>query len=185
MFNSISWQEFLNAISIVSVAYYVISILLLYSGEIIQRFKAKGDNANNPVPKVKEDWGNVMGGINKDLPKKHEQTVDAQELLVQQPKLNEQSTENEDSLLIGSVSDLLHEIKVLARVIKENNGSKAEGASMFQSLLANYAHLSTTKYQQSVSLLIHDLCRSECGFEVDLSEVNAWWPIRNQTIINK
>jgi hypothetical protein len=177
MFSSISWQEFLNAICIVLGAYYGISILLLYSREIIQRFNTKGDQTDNPVRKVKEDSVNLMGGIKKDLPKKHEQTVDAQELIVEQPNSNDQYPDNEDSLLIGSVSDLLHEIKVLARVIKESSGSKEEGAPMFQSLLSNYAHLSATKYQQSVSLFIHDLCGSECGFEVDLSEVNAWWPI--------
>jgi hypothetical protein len=177
MFNSLSWQEFFNAIFIVLGAYYGISILLLYSREIIQRFKAKRDQGNKPVAEVKKDLSNLMGGIKKDLPKKHEQTVDARELIVDQPKSSEQFSDNEDSLLIGSVSDLLHEIKVLARVIKESNGSKEEGAPMFESLLSNYSHLSTTKYQQSVSLFIHDLCRSECGFEVDLSEVNAWWPI--------
>lgn len=177
MFNSISWQEFFNAIFIVLGAYYFISFLLLYSKEIIQRFKAKGDQANNPVAKVKEDSYNLMGGTKKDLPKKHEQTVNAQELIVEQSKSNDQSSDNEDSLLIGSVSDLLHEIKVLARVIKESNGSKEDGAPMFQSLLSNYSHLFATKYQQSVSLFIYELCRSECGFEVELSEVNAWWAI--------
>jgi FtsZ-interacting cell division protein ZipA len=41
MFNSISWQEFLIIIAVAITGYYVITTLLLYSGEITRIFKQK------------------------------------------------------------------------------------------------------------------------------------------------
>lgn len=173
MFKTISWQEFLNIALIAVGLYYGISILLFYSKDLVRRFR--GDRARpEEIEFGSPDDSTLMGGIKKDAPRKHQQVVDAQDLIIG-PSDNSQQTDTEGSLLIGSVSDLLREIKVLARVIKESKGSKEDGAPMFQSLLSNYSHLIGTKYQESISLFIHDQCRSECAFEVDLAEVRSWW----------
>lgn len=176
MFTSISWSEFFNAILIAIGAYYGISILLFYSRDILSRIKNQSESKDEPLFNL-ADRSNLMGKAKQDAPKKHQQIIDAQDLLVDAvSKTNEGLTQSEDALLIGSVSDLLHEAKVLSRVIHESGGSREEGAPMFQSLLSNYQHLIGTKYQESISLFIQDQCKSQCAFEVSLDEVRMWWP---------
>jgi hypothetical protein len=172
MFSSISWQEFLNTALIALALYYVVSILILYSKDMVARFK----NPPQPEP-VDSERRNypLMGQIRKDTPKKHEHFVEAQDLVVD-PANGSRAERSEETLLINSVSHLLREVKVLARVVKENNGSKADATPMFQSLLSNYAHLAATKYRESIMVFIHDTIRGECAFEVALHEIESWWP---------
>jgi hypothetical protein len=175
MFKTISWNDFLSGIAAILGAYYVVSILLLYSRDAYRWIIAKS-KSDKPDDSLTRSSSNVMGGIKTDPPRKHQQSVDAQDLIVGDAGRKE--NQNQDSLLVGSVSDLLHEVKVLAQVIKESGGSKDEGVPMFQSLLSNYAHLIGTKYQESISVFIHQHCCSESVFEVDLNEVVSWWPAK-------
>jgi hypothetical protein len=175
MFKTISWQDFLTGIAAILGAYYVVSILLLYSRDAY-RWIITRNKYDKPDDNRSRSSSNVMGGIKTDPPRKHQQSVDAQDLIV--GDADKKENQNQDSLLVGSVSDLLHEVKVLAQVIKESGGSKDEGVPMFQSLLSNYPQLIGTRYQESISIFIHQHCNSESVFEVDLNEVTSWWPTK-------
>lgn len=172
MFNSISWQEFLNTALIALALYYVVAVLIFYSGALVARFR--GAPQAEPVDSERRNHP-LMGQIRKDTPKKHEDFVEAQDLVID-PDSTSRAERSEGAILINSVSHLLREIKVLARVVKESNGSKANATPMFQSLLANYAHLAGTKYRESIMVFIHDTIRGECAFEAALDEIDSWWP---------
>ena len=173
MFSSISWQEFLNTALIVLGLYYVLAAGIFYSRDILARLKTMP----RPDPVDSESGRNhpLMGQIRKDTPKKHEHFVEAQDLVVD-PAHGSKAERSEEELLINSVSHLLREIKVLARVVKESNGSKEDATPMFQSLLSNYEHLAATKCRESIMVFIHDAIRGECAFEVALPEIESWWP---------
>lgn len=172
MFSSISWQEFLNTALIGLGLYYIVSALVFYSRDRVARFK----NADEPAPTGLEGRNHpLMGQIRKDTPKKHEHIVEAQDLVID-PASSSRAERSEETLLINSVSRLLREIKVLARVVRESHGSKAYATPMFQSLLSNYAHLAGTKYRESIMVFIHDTLRGECAFEAALDEIQRWWP---------
>ena len=172
MFSSISWQEFLNTALMALGLYYGVTTVMFYSRDILARFKA----APRPEP-IDGDSGRaypLMGQIRKDTPKKHEHFVEAQDLVVD-PAHGSKAERSEEELLINSVSHLLREVKVLARVVKESSGSKANATAMFQSLLSNYAHLAGTKYRESIMVFIHDTIRGDCAFEVSPGEIESWW----------
>lgn len=173
MLNSISWPEFLNVALIALGLYYVVTVVIFYSKDLIARLR----NPLQPGPVDSESSRNypLMGPIRKDTPKKHEHFVEAQDLVVD-PANGSNAERSEEQLLIDSVSHLLRELKVLARVVKESNGSKADATSMFQSLLSNYAHLAATKYRESIMVFIHDTIRGDCAFEVSPGEIESWWP---------
>ena len=173
MFSSISWQEFLNTAIVALALYYVVTVLIFYSKDLVARFK-KGSQAE-PVNSDRRNQP-LMGQIRKDTPKKHEHFVEAQDLVID-PASRSRAERSEETLLINSVSHLLREIKVLARVVKESNGSKANATPMFQSLLSNYAHLVKTKYRESIMVFIHDTIKGECAFEAALDEIDSWWPL--------
>ena len=152
--------------------YYVVTVVVFYFRDMVARFK----NAAQPEPLVSERRNDpLMGQIRKDTPKKHEDFVEARDLVID-PASSSRAERSEEALLINSVSHLLREIKVLARVVKESNGSKANATPMFQSLLSNYAHLAGTKYRESIMVFIHDAIRGDCAFEVPLGEIESWWP---------
>lgn len=172
MFNSISWQEFSNTAMVALGLYYVVTVVVFYSRDMVARIK------NPPHPEaVDSERRNypLMGQIQKDTPKKHEHSVEAQDLVVD-PASGFRAERSEESLLINSVSHLLREVKVLARVVKESNGSKADAIPMFKSLLSNYAHLAATKYRESIVVFIHDTIRGACASEVSPGEIASWWP---------
>lgn len=173
MFNSISWLEFLNTALIALAIYYAVCVLAFYSTDFMARFK----RSSRPAEEAPEASPNqpLMGQIRKDTPKKHEHVVEAQDLVID-PSNTSRFHRADEGVFINSVSHLLREAKVLARVVKESNGSKADATPMFQSLLSNYSHLGGTKFRESITLFIHDVIRHQCAFEVAFQEIDAWWP---------
>ncbi len=176
MFNSISWQQFFYTLLTVLGAYYVISFLLLYSKEVIHKVKGKPDQPDSAPPEFKGPTNNLMGAIKKDLPNRHEQSVEANEINVIADSKQLPSVDGDDALLVGSVSDLLQEIKILVKVIKEGNGTHEDAVPMITSLLSNYEQLINTKYQASISLFIHEQLQGEFASQADLKAIESFWP---------
>ena len=177
MFNSISWQQFFYTLLTVLGAYYIISFLLLYSKEIIQKFKGKAGQSASEPPEFKGPTKDLMGAIKKDLPNnRHEQSIEAHEVNIVAETKQFTSIDGEDALLVGSVSDILQEIKILIKVTKESNGTHDDVVPMVTSLLSNYEQLINTKYQASISLFIHDQLQNEFATQADLKTVESWWP---------
>jgi hypothetical protein len=179
MFNSISWQQFFFTLLTVLGGYYIISFLLLYSNEVIHKIKGRHDQPDQPdsvPPKFKGPANDLMGAIKKDLPNRHEQSIEADEINVVADTKQSPSIEGEDALLVGSVSDLLQEIKILIKVIKEGDGTHDDAVPMITSLLSNYEQLINTKYQTSISLFIHEQLQSEFASQADLKAIEGLWP---------
>ena len=181
MLYSISWQEFFQTVIVAIGGYYAISILLLYSKEIslkIQRFKTHSVKDEPQV--VEKPLNNLMGAIKSELPVKNispnQNLVSSTEISISENASNTAAKYLEDALLIGTVSDLLQEIKTIADMIVESRGMKDDAASAFQALLKNYLHLSATKYQEAIDLVIYDHCKNQCALQVEMSEITSWWP---------
>ena len=172
MFSPISWQEFLHTALIALGTYYAVSIVVFYSQDLVARFKGitQGEAHSEPSPNQP-----LMGQIRKDTPKKHEHVVEAHDLVIN-PVNRSDADRSEEDLLKNSLSHLLLEANVLAKILRENNGSKEDATPMFQSLLSNYVHLSKTKYRDSIMGFIHDTINTACAFEVTLGEIESWWP---------
>jgi hypothetical protein len=179
MFNSISWQQFFYTLLTSLGAYYIISFLLLYSKEVIQKFKGKPDQPDSAPPEFKGPANDLMGAIKKDVPNRHEQSVEANDINIVAESKQSPSIEGDDALLVGSVSDLLHEIKILIKVIKEGAGTHDDAVPMITSLLSNYEQLVNTKYQTSISLFIHEQLQSEFASQADLKAIEHLWPHMN------
>lgn len=180
MFSSISWQEFISTALVVIAIYYVIAFLVLYSRDFISKFrKTSSAKESTPLDEEVSSEVSLMGPVKKDALEKYHQNLDSHDLTVEPSDSTASIANTEDALLIGTVSDLLNEIKVLTRVLSESKGSKDDGSPMFQSLLSNYPQLLGTKYQDSISIFIHDQCRTECDFDLHLAEVKSWWPVSN------
>ncbi len=184
MFSSITWEIFLTTVVAVIGCYYGITTLLLYHQEIIQYVKTRGQQplVSSESTKVTASHS-VMGNIQEESSRELRSTISpAEEINVasddDQPETvtsPEVVLWTRDNLLIGSVADLLQEVKTLSQLMAECKSDKAEGESLFKTLLLRYPHLRGTIYRDAINLFIIDAARNQFAFDLSLSEINSWW----------
>jgi hypothetical protein len=185
MFTSITWKFYLSTILLIGSGYYIISGLLLYYEEIIGWLKS----CIQPSPETHFDqsvdintYDSIMGGINASESDKGPRTT-----LVESDQINIASSQDQpelfqahlisgrDDLLIGSVADLIEEIKTLVQLAAECKSDKSEIQSLFHALLIKYPHLTGTSYQDAISLYICENAKNQFSFSLQALEVNKWW----------
>jgi hypothetical protein len=183
MFNSISWQEFLTAISLIVGGYYVITTLLLYGAEITSIFKQKKSNSIDQ--EVSEDQNDsnesndLMGSVKYEtrVNVPHENVIESSELNVAQAKEAEEpiiSIDPREAMMAGFATVLQGEIATL--VTEFSASPEGEIILVFKSLLSVYPQLVRTPYKDSLSLLIRDSLKATSAFHPELNEINSWWP---------
>jgi hypothetical protein len=167
MLQSITWQEFLIASGLLTGLYYVIVL------RIISR-PHKGGSTISFNPEVPESA--VMGGINDDDREDHSPFVASEQIsFAGTTPQNSSQSEPVDSMLLGSVSDLLEEAKTLTNFILENKSSKEEATSFLRTLLSKYSQLKDTRYQKAIELYLFNELKDHEGQEMSLDEINAFW----------
>ncbi len=184
MFNSISWQEFLSAISVIVGGYYAITALLLYSEEIKSIFSQRqrkvietdaSDDQNDSNESI-DLIGTIKYETSGNVP--HEKVVESDEINTQPLKEIEESIDqvtatSSDILVTKSVAALLREIKTI--VTELSQGNREEIASIYHALLQNYRHLLGTNYQEELSLFIQDSLSANTAHSFTLYEIKSWW----------
>ena len=181
MFNDISWTDFIIFIFLVTVAYYVVIILLFFRKEFINLLRGHGRpfrQAEFPQEKEENNSGDsIMGAVRPDAPN-HESTPS--ELLEFGPHQSEDEfeppTAKQATLQTGSVADLAEEIKSLSQILHDNQSTREEIASLFQSLLERYPHLIGTPAPASINELIVTELNVAPGLNITTGEVENWWP---------
>jgi hypothetical protein len=184
MFNSISWQDFLIVIVIAISSYYIITTLLLYSGEITHIFKQKESKQIDSTTQDDQNGSNepndLMGKIKyeTEVNVPREKSVTSEELQFQVSNENEEiivpvQSNQTDTLLIGTIADLLQEIKALAEVV--STSSKEESVSFFKSVLQRFSKLRGTHYEDAVNMFIYNSCKEQCSFDLQPNEIKSWW----------
>lgn len=122
-------------------------------------------------------------GATKPEPSKpiRKQFVAADELLISPDQ--EQLTAS-DSMIIGTIADLLQESNILAKKIAHDNNTLEECASLFQSLLQRYPQLNNAAYKDAISISLHHTCKNKLDLEYSLEQIKAWWPTELTTSSN-
>ena len=183
MFNSISWQEFLTAISLIVGGYYAITTLLLYGAEITSIFKQ--EKSKSTEPEVSEDQNDsnesndLMGSVKyeTEVNVPHENLIESSELNVQEAKEADEpikSIDPREAMMAGFATVLQEEIATL--VTEFSSSAEGEIILVFKSLLSVYPQLVRTPYKDSLSLLICDSLKANSAFHPELNEINSWWP---------
>jgi hypothetical protein len=192
MLQSISWQEFLTAASLILGIYYTISTLLLYSGEIKSIFKRKKANSIEESIATDQSDSNesndLMGKVKYmtavNVP--HEKSVDAEEVTIKESDKVELNRldDSEDSVTISipdspeatlakAVSELLKQAKSLLAEFPPRD--KDEALLAFNPLFSKFPQLVGTNFQDEVSELIHSALSSNTDIQIDLKDIKSWW----------
>lgn len=190
MFNAITWEAFLTTVILLAGGYYFITTLLLYHTEITSWVKSRtGQSPAIPTqpsePIAERSNDNILGNVNVDdqLHTQRTSTVDADDLKFGVSDDHESEIvapvskplPQADHLIIGSVADLLQEVKTLIQLITEYKSDKVESASLFRTLLLRYPHVKSTDYKDAISLYICQAATAQLPFTLSLEETMAWW----------
>jgi hypothetical protein len=81
-----------------------------------------------------------------------------------------------EALLIGTIADLLEEVKKLLNTLRKRRRSKEESSHLFQSLLGHYHPLIGINCRDIISLFIYDACKNHYHIQLPLDEIRSWWP---------
>ena len=188
MFSTISWEIFFTTALLIAGGYYGISLLLLYAKEITGWFKTRFGNsietvAQTSVEKIAKPL-NIMGSVSREdvageqrMTSVNEEDINVgdDEEVPETITPPAQTFSSNDHLLVGSVADLLQEIKTLVQLVAEYKSDKAEAESLFRTLLLRYSYLRATTYQHAISFYICEAARTQFAFEVQIAEVISWW----------
>lgn len=80
----------------------------------------------------------------------------------------------EEDNLRSATQHLIDEVRELVQVI--SGSSKEECVPLFQTLLSRAPQLVATSYQEAVNLGIYHSLKEQDLFQVELQEINSWWP---------
>jgi hypothetical protein len=190
MLQSISWLEFFTTIGLVVGGYYLITGLLLYSGEIGSFLKSKssGSTLNQSPQTSLQETDQLIGVATAESTRDaglHEVVVSANEVLVGEPSIAEEPIEVTSIMVTveDDVASLTSEIEALVRIV--SHSSRDESLPLFQSLIARYSSLVDTNHVEPLSQLLHDKVSEHCNFQIDVDEIRGWWSMADERIRHK
>lgn len=184
MLSSIAWQEYIIGMAVLVGGYYIISLSVLYYREITHWCKARFISTASPVPKCIPD-DSIIGGVNQDgsSPSIRSNTIAPEDIAVaptttEPETIDIKDTDQPHDLIIGSVADLLEEIKQLLQLIKDGSMGIEESSTLFNALLIRYPQLASTTYKDAITLYICNAAKNQLSFELQHKQVSDWWTSR-------
>lgn len=178
MFEIFSWSEYLFGLLIAAAGYYIFVMLSFYRKEVLNPTKfVKQVNKAEKATKPSTKQPDLLGKARLDsFPVSNHVSLENQDQLVI-AEANPKSTDHDktETLLIGSVADLLQEAKTLIQVIAENKTEKEQTIDMIQSLLVRYSHLSETKFKPAINLFILDLLKDDLSIDITPTDIDPLW----------
>lgn len=184
MLESISWQEFISTITLLIGGYYLITVLLLYGGEISHFFKQKTLRSSGTETKSRQndlnESGDLMGRVRYESraaqTDPRADTTNAEDIHVALTPEEEEAifvVDPAEEQLRNHVASIQLEISSLIQVIPQRG--KEEIISLFKTLLSNYPQFLGTTYQEKVSGFIHQACKEAGPHHFEPGEISSWW----------
>jgi hypothetical protein len=171
MLKSISWQEFLTVMSILAVIYYSVLGFIYYRAEIKNLFSGRRSSKIPASPKQSPKSNSLVGQI-----KEEEQIDDADnDSSLSADQLNVAETRSPQDALLGTVADLLKDLKEIIDAVVANKSSKDECLIFIKAAFAKYSQLQNTTYQQSINLFLYENAIDQFSFELPLDEIQKLW----------
>ncbi|HYF69965.1 MAG TPA: hypothetical protein VD884_17610 [Ohtaekwangia sp.] len=166
MLNSITWLQFLIAITAIAAVYYAVLALLYYRTEIQTLFSGKASKESTQDSPVRSN--SLVGKIREEEGAIEESTIPSDQLNL--------AEENRETTLLGPVADLLKELKGIIDTVAAENIDKAQSIALIKALLIRYPQLLNTKYQKSIDLFIYENGIDQFNFDLSMMEVQSLWP---------
>jgi hypothetical protein len=165
MLNSISWQQYLTAVILLSAAWYAFIGIRFYRPEMAAWLKLK-PALKTAIPAVANKFTVVMG---EAKPEAGTGTYLAEELIFSGAESDEVS---DQTLPLGPADDLLAEARVLVTAYAEND-NKTEFLSLFKLLVDKYEVFSDEISLPAVIRPLREFADTRLPFRLNETE----WPL--------
>ena len=146
MLNNITWSSYWTALTILTVIYYVIILLVFYRHELGNLLTGK---IGSPHGRTKSTHANLIEDTSQ-------QGNDKNELLP----------------MVAIISD---ELTAYLEQGSYTRYEKPEVIYALQKITRKFAAIKGSKYQTTINQLIQSVCGDKCGIHLDDSEIQAVW----------
>lgn len=185
MFKSISWQEYLFAVGCLTTAYYVVAVAILYSRDILLKFKgattskAKRNISTPPLPQGKF-MGSISTTIRKRIPTK--QSIASSEDLSFESQPEELLAANRADSPAADMLDALEEVFMYLSSKKKEKMSYEE---KIKRLIQQRPEFKGTPVQQEVISFIHEYFKGSQSINFSVEELESLWLNANGEVIHQ
>lgn len=171
MLQQFTWQQFLVAISILTLIWYSSVILLFYRKELKALLKGKSPNDENNAP-LPHHWDKKVDALEPE----------AVDNLIGKSKLpdgvsiigmDEIQFADEDSKmqLLGLVSDVIEEIKTIFNILVKEDGTKQDFFKLIEAVKEGYSGILTSQHIPQ----INEFIIANASFHLTPDEVENLW----------
>ena len=184
MFKSISWQEFLYAVALLSGGYYVIVVAVFYSRDILNRLRgipatsAKVNPAKTQTPKSEKFMGAISTASPKKIPIKVS-TAGSDELIIESDPDELNAANRADS----PAAELLDHLENLFLIMATEKIEKVKYFKSIRTLYLQYTHYSEA-VRQEVNAFVMDYFKTKNSEVIISAEelTTLWLDEKEQTI---
>jgi hypothetical protein len=185
MFKSISWQEYLFAVGCLAAGYYVITVAIFYSRDILQKLKGVPASKLKPdISKSNQPQGKFMGSISttirKQIPTK--QSVATSEELSFESQPEELLAANRAESAGADMMDALEEVFMYLASKKKG---KVSYEDKIKRLIQQRPEFSGTSVQQEVISFIHEYFKGNQSINFSVEELDSLWLSTNGEVIHQ
>lgn len=175
MFKTISWEEFIVAISVVAACYYAFVVAVFYRKDIGARLKGQGVSTTpaktiQSLPRPKD----LMGAITTSIPIKRkplaESSANAEEVEVAEMSVVA------DHPASAPADELLQELGNLFEIMREGKPSQEAYLKNIKTLFSQYVHVIGPEEYTRVSVTIIDELKTKHDIFLSTELVEELWP---------
>ena len=171
MLQQFSWQQFLVAIAVLTLIWYLAVILIYYRKELKAFLKGNPSEQSNQEP-LPHNWDEYVD----DLPDETEDDVMGRSKLpegVSVMDMEELQFSEPDSKVekLGLVSDVIEEIKLIFKILGQEDGTKQDFLKLIEEVKIRYPKIASSSSLPQ----INDFILSNASFHLSPEELENLW----------
>lgn len=182
MFKSISWQEYLFAVGCLAAGYYVITLAIFYSRDIL--YKLKGVPASKAKPEISNTnsapgkfMGSIATSIRKKIPTK-QSTASSEDLSFESQPEELLAANRADS----PAADLIDALDEVFMYLASKKKEKATYEDKIKRLIQQRPEFNGTPAQQEVISFIHEYFKGNQSINFSIEELEVLWLSASEVI---
>jgi hypothetical protein len=174
MFKSISWQEYLMAVGLLTAGYYIIVISVFYSRDVLLKLKGQAVSNNKPTQAATVDRGNTLMGAISNPPRKKipikQSVLEAEELTFEsdpEEMLLAQRADSPAAELIETLDDLFITLSI-------KRAQRSEYVINIRKLFQSYGEFKGSPARQDIYSFIQDNFKTG-ELTISTEELDTLW----------
>lgn len=182
MLNAITWEQFLTAVAVTILTYYLVIITLFFREEL--RNKLKGHSSSSDDQSLSNAFtdkdsneliGSPLSNEGRDTQRTLASSIESQQLHFSQAEEDDASnalTDSRETILIGTVLDLIQELKLIT---ESKTQDREELIQLLQTLLSRYEQLESTQYKETICHFLLVTLNDKTNHTFTITEIRSWW----------